>query len=121
MLTVIDEVSRECLADPVDCKLNNHDVLHVLGKLFVRYRLRQHIRSDNVHAFVAKAVREDFLDRVRLSALLSLCAVLMQIVTEWEFRQTPLFFLGHITMSVAAYAYYGRRETCKNERSYPRQ
>ena len=63
----------------------------------------------------------DFLDRVRLGTLLSLCGVLMQSFTEWEFRQTPLFFLGHITMSVSTFIYYSRRATYKNERSYPRQ
>lgn len=55
----------------------------------------------------------DLLDRVRLGALLSLCGVLMQSVTEWEFRQTPMFFLGHITMSVAAYVYYSKRGSYK--------
>jgi len=55
----------------------------------------------------------DLLDRVRVGALLSLCGVLMQSVTEWEFRQTSLFFLGHITMSVAAYLYYSRRGSYK--------
>ena len=56
----------------------------------------------------------DFLDRVRLGAFLSLCVDLMQSVTEWEFRQTPLFFLGHITMSIAAFIYYKKRETYHN-------
>lgn len=56
----------------------------------------------------------DFLDRVRLGAFLSLGGVLMQSVTEWEFRQTSLFFLGHITMSIAAFIYYRRKETYRN-------
>lgn len=56
----------------------------------------------------------DFLDRVRLGAFLSLCGVLMQSVTEWEFRQTSLFFMGHITMSVAAFIYYKRKGNKSN-------
>jgi O-antigen ligase len=51
----------------------------------------------------------DFLDRVRLGAFLSLCGVLMQSVTEWEFRQTSLFFMGHITMAVATFIYFHKR------------
>ncbi len=51
----------------------------------------------------------DLLDRVRLGAFLSLCGVLMQSVTEWEFRQTSLFFFSHITMSVAAFLYSRRK------------
>ncbi|MDH3464314.1 MAG: O-antigen ligase family protein [Gammaproteobacteria bacterium] len=49
---------------------------------------------------------ETLIDRVRLGACLSLCGVLMQSVTEWEFRQSSLFFLGHIVMAVAAVIYY---------------
>jgi O-antigen ligase len=43
---------------------------------------------------------------VRLGAFLSLGGVLLQSWTEWEFRQTPMFFLGHIVMAVAASLYY---------------
>ncbi|MES9901151.1 MAG: O-antigen ligase family protein [Sedimenticola sp.] len=53
----------------------------------------------------------DLLDRVRIGAFLSLCGVLMQSVTEWEFRQTSLFFLGHIVMSVAAFIYHTKKES----------
>jgi O-antigen ligase len=56
----------------------------------------------------------NLLDRVRVGAFLSLCGVLMQSVTEWEFRQTSLFFLGHITMSIAAYIYFKRRAENQN-------
>jgi O-antigen ligase len=55
-----------------------------------------------------------FLDRVRLGAFLSLCGVLMQSMTEWEFRQTSLFFMGHITMSVAAFIYHKRKRSDQN-------
>lgn len=46
------------------------------------------------------------VDGVRLGAALSLGGVLLQSWTEWEFRQTPMYFLGHIVMGVAAALYY---------------
>ena len=57
MLVVIDEHTRECLAIHVRRKLNSQDVLHVLGKLFVRLGAPEHIRSDNGPEFVARSVR----------------------------------------------------------------
>jgi len=48
-------------------------------------------------------------DRIRLGALFSLLGVLMQSVTEWEFRQTPMFFLGHINIAVAVSIYSMRK------------
>ncbi len=51
----------------------------------------------------------DLLDCVRLGAFLSLWGVLMQSITEWEFRQTSLFFFCHIIMSVAAFVYATRK------------
>ena len=51
----------------------------------------------------------DFLDRVRIGAFLSLLGVLMQSVTEWEFRQTSLFFLSHIVIGVAAFIYHNKK------------
>ena len=51
----------------------------------------------------------DFLDRVRIGAFLSLLGVLMQSVTEWEFRQTSLFFMGHIIIAVAAFIYHQKK------------
>ncbi len=68
MLTVIDEFSRESLAIHVDRKLNSQDVLHVLGKLFVRHGPPEHIRSDNGPEFVARAVR-DWLARLQVKTL----------------------------------------------------
>jgi O-antigen ligase len=56
----------------------------------------------------------NFLDRVRLGAFLSLCGVLMQSMTEWEFRQTSLFFMGHITMGVAAFIYHQSKGSSQN-------
>jgi putative transposase len=63
MLTIIDEYTRESLAIHVKRKLNSQDVLHVLGKLFVRHGQPQNIRSDNGPEFTAKAVR-DWLGRL---------------------------------------------------------
>ena len=68
MLTVIDEYSRTCLAIHVKRKLNSQDVLHVLGKLFVRHGPPAHIRSDNGPEFVALAVRT-WLDRLNVRTL----------------------------------------------------
>lgn len=68
MLTVIDEYTRECLAIHVKRKLNNHDVLHVLGKLFAAHGVPAHIRSDNGPEFVAKAVRS-WLGRMGVKTL----------------------------------------------------
>jgi len=68
MLVVIDEHTRECLAIHVRRKLNSQDVLHVLGKLFVRHGAPEHIRSDNGPEFVAIAVR-DWLARLNVETL----------------------------------------------------
>ena len=55
MLTVIDELTRECLAIEVKRRLNSQDVLAVLRRLFISRGV--HIRSDNGGKFTAKAVR----------------------------------------------------------------
>ncbi|SDF82345.1 Transposase InsO and inactivated derivatives [Thalassobaculum litoreum DSM 18839] len=68
MLTVIDEYSWTCLAIHVKRKLNSQDVLHVLGKLFVRHGPPEHGRSDNGPEFVALAVRT-WLDRLQVRTL----------------------------------------------------
>lgn len=57
MLTVIDELTRECLAIEVKRRLNSQDVLAVLGRLFIDRGVPDHIRSDNGGEFTAKAVR----------------------------------------------------------------
>ncbi len=54
------------------------------------------------------------LGRVRLGAFFSLCGVLMQSTTEWEFRITSMYFLGHITISIATFIYYTQRITDRN-------
>jgi putative transposase len=57
MLTVIDEITRECLAIEVKRRLNSQDVLAVLGRLFISRGVPDHIRSDNGGEFAAKGVR----------------------------------------------------------------
>ena len=54
-------------------------------------------------------VQKDLMARLRIGAFLSLCGILLQSWTEWEFRQTSMFFLGHIIMGVAAVLYYHGR------------
>lgn len=54
-----------------------------------------------------------FYNRLRLGGGLSLFGVFMQSVTEWEFRQTPMFFLGHMIMALIAYLYIESRKVDK--------
>jgi transposase InsO family protein len=68
MLNIIDEFTRESLAIHIRRKLNSQDVLHVLGKLFLRHGPPEHIRSDNGPEFVADAVRE-WLGRLNVKTL----------------------------------------------------
>ena len=65
MLTVADEHERACLAIQVKRKLDSHDVLHLLAKLFLQIGPPQHIRSDNGPEFVTKSVRH-WLGRPRI-------------------------------------------------------
>jgi putative transposase len=48
ILTIIDEVSRECLALIVARQLKHEDVLAALADLFISRGPPAHIRSDNV-------------------------------------------------------------------------
>ena len=59
--------------------------------------------------------RGELSDRIRIGALLSLIGVLMQSVTEWEFRQPSLFFFGLICMAVSAYTYSDFKKVSKVE------
>ncbi len=68
MLTVIDEFTRQCLAIPVDRKLNPESVLECIAGLFVKHGPPDHIRSDNGAEFTANAVRE-WLGRVGVKTL----------------------------------------------------
>ena len=47
MLTVIDELTRRCLAIPGDRKLNSESVLECIGDLFIMHGPPDQIRSDN--------------------------------------------------------------------------
>ena len=58
MLNVIDEFTRECVANGVERKLKAVDVIDVLSDLFILRGIRTHIRSDNGPEFIAKALRE---------------------------------------------------------------
>jgi putative transposase len=68
MLTVLDELTRECLAIDVARRLTSDDVLERLSDLFVRRGVPGHIRSDNGPEFTAKAVR-GWLGRVGVTTL----------------------------------------------------
>ena len=52
--------------------------------------------------------REQTVNLVGTGAFLSLVGIMMQSFTEWGFRQTSMYFLGHIIMGVAATLYYYR-------------
>lgn len=58
ILNIIDEFTRECLAIQVARRLRSMDVIHTLGKLFVRKGIPMHIRSDNGSEFIAIKLRE---------------------------------------------------------------
>lgn len=48
----------------------------------------------------------NYKDQLRRGLFLSLLGVLMQSVTEWEVRQTSLYFMMHVVAGVSAYLYY---------------
>ena len=56
--SIIDEVSRECLAIRVKRKLNSTDVIDNLTDLFIIRDVPSYIRSDNGPEFIAEAVRQ---------------------------------------------------------------
>ena len=56
--SIIDEVSRECLAIRVKRKLNSTDAIDTLTDLFIIRDVPSYIRSDNGPEFIAKAVRQ---------------------------------------------------------------
>ena len=67
-LTVIDQISRECLALDVTRSLKQDDMLACLTDLFTRHGPPDYIRSDNGSEFTAVAVR-GWLPRVGVKAL----------------------------------------------------
>jgi putative transposase len=58
ILTIIDEFTRECLAMWVARNIPSHDVIDQLFQLFVFRSIPEHIRSDNVTEFTARAIRK---------------------------------------------------------------
>ena len=56
--SIIDEVSRECLAIRVKRKLTSTDVIDALTDLFIVRRVLTDIRSNNGPEFIAEAVRQ---------------------------------------------------------------
>lgn len=52
-----------------------------------------------------RLAKGDYSDQLRIGLFLSLVGVLLQSVTEWEARQTSLFFFMHTVAAVAAYLY----------------
>lgn len=68
ILTLIDEYTRECLAMPVQRKLNSEDVLQTLADVMVERGVPSYIRSDNGPEMTARAVR-DWLDAVGAKTL----------------------------------------------------
>jgi transposase InsO family protein len=68
MLTVIDEFTRQCLAIPVERKLDSESVLDCVAELFVKHGPPDHIRSDNGAEFTAHVVRK-WLGRIGVKTL----------------------------------------------------
>jgi transposase InsO family protein len=68
ILPVIDEYTRECLSIVVARNITSQDVLDTLADLFIERGIPEHIRSDNVPEFTAKAVRE-WLCRIGIKTL----------------------------------------------------
>lgn len=56
-----------------------------------------------------RSTASDWPGRLRIGVFLGLCAMMMQSWTEWEFRQTPMFFLGHISMGIMVVLYVHTR------------
>ena len=63
MLTLIDEFTKESLTIKVARQIKSINIVEVLGDLFIRRGLPEHIRSDNGPEFTAKIIRS-WLERV---------------------------------------------------------
>ena len=57
MLNIVDEHSRECIANRVYRRLNSTDVIDALSSLFIVRGVSTYIRPDNGPEFIAKAVQ----------------------------------------------------------------
>ncbi|MEM9446793.1 MAG: DDE-type integrase/transposase/recombinase [Verrucomicrobiota bacterium] len=56
ILTIIDEFTRQWLADYLDYWIRAEDVITILEKTIEEYGAPEHIRSDNGPEFIAYAV-----------------------------------------------------------------
>lgn len=56
------------------------------------------------------------VSRFGIGALFGLTGAFLQSFTEWSFRQTNVFFLGHVIVGVLAAAYYWRRKEAAHVR-----
>ena len=68
MLTIIDEYTRECLANLVDRHISSQDVIDKLFELFIFRAIPDYIRSDNGPEFTAKTIRS-WLNRMEVKTL----------------------------------------------------
>jgi putative transposase len=57
-MTIVVELTRECLTIDASRKLTSEDVFTRLGDVFVRKGVPDHIRSNNGSLLTAKRVRE---------------------------------------------------------------
>lgn len=56
-LSIVDELTRECLALKVARSITSEDVIDTLAELFALRGVPQHIRSDNGPEFIARAIQ----------------------------------------------------------------
>ncbi len=57
-LSIVDEVTRLCVALEVRRQIRNGDVLEILHEAIARWGVPEHIRSDNGPEFIAQALRK---------------------------------------------------------------
>lgn len=58
----------------------------------------------------------DLANRLGIGIFFGLCGIFLQSVTEWTFRQTPIFFTFNVLVGVLASLYYQKRQQRKAER-----
>lgn len=63
ILSIIDEYTRECIAQKVNRRITSEDVIGILVDLFAIRGVPEFMRSDNGPEFIAKSLRT-FLERV---------------------------------------------------------
>jgi hypothetical protein len=47
--------------------------------------------------------------RIGIGLFFALCAMFLHSLTEWVFRQSPIYYVGHILLGAMAALYYIRR------------